>query len=146
MKKHKFLFLVALLGLLAIPTFAQETDIFGYYSIEKPTKDFADISEIHLAGSFGEEQKPPIYGLIRLKRKSAKDFQLNKPTMNGKNITFTSKAVGGISYSFTGTFTKLGNFPVNQPIGVVLQGTLTKLKGKTKLAEAKVKFTYDPGD
>ncbi len=146
MKKHKFLFLLILVGLLAMPAFAQETDIFGYYFIVKPTKPFVDISEIHLAGNYGAEQNPPMHGLIRLKNKNAKDFQLNKPTMDGKNITFTTKAVSGVSYQFTGTFTKLDNFPTNPPEGVVLQGTLTKMKGKTKLAQAKVNFTYSPGD
>jgi hypothetical protein len=135
-----------LFGLLAMPVFAQETDIYGYYFIEKPTKDFADISEIHFFAGDGTAENPPAYGLIRLKNKKAKDFVINKRMMDEKNISFTTNSVGGISYQFTGAFTKLGNFPSYPPEGVVLQGTLTKFKGKAKLAAAKVKFTYSPGD
>jgi hypothetical protein len=120
-------------------------DIFGYYTIDgKVPAAFADISEIHLAGSYGAEQKPPVHGLIRLKKKTAKDFAVNKPTLNGKNISFTTKAVGGISYEFTGTFVK---FPNNeQQEGIILRGVLRKFKGKTKIAEANVGFTYEAGD
>lgn len=121
-------------------------DIFGYYFIEKAPRAFADISEIHLAGNYGAEQKPPFHGLIRLKSKAAKDFHLNKPMLEGKNLTFTTKAVNGISYHFTGVFAKLDNFPENPPQGMILQGKLTKLKGKTKLSVADVKFRYEPGD
>jgi hypothetical protein len=131
----------------AIPTFAQKTDIFGYYFIEKATKDFKDISEIHLAGDYGAKQKPPFYGLIRLTSKKAKDFKLNKPTMNGKSISFTTKSVNGVSYSFSGKFVRLGNFPEERPEGkVLLKGTLTKMKGKTKLASGKFSFSYSAGD
>jgi hypothetical protein len=149
MKKYKILCLLTLFGLFVLPTFAQrnKVDIFGYYRIEKPMKDFADISEVHLAGNYGAQEKPPTYGLIRLKKKTAKDFPLLKPVLNGKNLTFTTKEVGGISYQFSGTFTKLGDFPTVQPNGeTLLSGKLTKYKGKTKIAEANVKFSYEAGD
>lgn len=124
-----------------------ENEFFGYYYIQNPTKDFADISEIHLAGNYGEQQNPKFYGLIRMKRKSAKDFQLLKPIVQGKNISFSTKPVAGISYRFSGAFTKLGDFPEMRPDGeVILKGTLQKFKGKIKIAEAKVSFTYSGGD
>ena len=149
MKKYKILFLLTLLGLFPLPTFAQKSkvDIFGYYTIEKPTKNFADISEIHLSGNYGAQEKPPVYGLIRLKKKSTKDFHVLKPTINGRNLTFTTKTVGGISYQFDGAFTKLGDFPTLRPEGeILLKGKLTKYRGKTKLAEANVSFLYSAGD
>ena len=149
MKIFKLFILLFVFGVFALPSFAQnaKTDIFGYYFIEKSPKAFADISEIHLAGSYGAEQKPPMHGLIRMKSKKAKDFQLLKPNLDGMNLTFSTKAVSGISYSFSGTFTRLGNFPEEQPEGkVLLKGTLIKLKGKMKLAEANVSFTYSAGD
>jgi len=150
MKNYKILFLLMLLGLFASPIFDQKNnkvDIFGYYTIEKPTKAFADISEIHLGGNYGAQEKPPVYGLIRLKKKSAKDFPLLKPTLNGKNLTFKTKAIGGISYQFDGTFTKLGNFPETRPEGeILLKGKLMKYKGETKIAEANVSFSYSAGD
>lgn len=148
MKFPKLIFFAMLLCIFAIPTFAQtKTDIFGYYTIEKATKAFSDISEIHLAGEYGETQNPPDYGRIRMLARKAKDYVLNKPNLDGKNFTFTTKAVNGISYSFTGTFVQLGNFPEERPEGkVLLKGTLTKMKGKTKLASGKFSFSYSGGD
>lgn len=136
-----------LLGFLALPGLAQKSDIFGYYTIENAPKAFADISEIHLAGEYGKQQKPAFYGLIRLKKKTAKDFQILKPVLSGKNITFSTNTVGGVSYKFSGTFTKLENFPETRPDGeILLTGKLTKYRGKTKLAEANVRFSYFAGD
>lgn len=150
MRKFTILFLFLFFSISAVSAFAQtknNVDIFGYYTIVKPTKDFADISMIHLGGNYGANEKPPVYGLIRLKKKSAKDFPLLKPKLNGKNITFTTKAVGGISYQFDGVFTKLGDFPSLQPNGeILLSGKLTKYNGKTRLAEANVKLSYEAGD
>lgn len=121
-----------------------ENDIFGYYTIEKPIAAFADISEIHLAGDYGAQQTPPIHGLIRLKKKSASDFRLNRPILSGKKISFTTKTVGGVSYKFDGAFVK---FPNNQQqSGTILRGVLQKFRGKTKIAEASVKFSYEAGD
>lgn len=118
-------------------------DIFGYYTIAgKAPAAFADIDTIHLAGSYGAEQTPPVHGLIRPKK--GRDFAVNKPVLSGKNISFTTASVGGVSYKFTGTFVK---FPNNeQQTGVILRGVLQKFKGKTKIAEANLKFNYDAGD
>lgn len=149
MRIFKFFCLAILLGVFTFPLLAQDStvDFFGYYTIEKAAKGFTDISEIHLAGNYGAEQKPPFHGLIRLKSKKAKDFHLLKPTLDGKNLTFTTKSVSGISYTFSGAFTRLGNFPSERPEAeVLLTGTLTKLKGKTKLTSAKVSFIYTAGD
>lgn len=143
------LFLLLLL-FSASTVFSQEkskVDIFGYYTIVKPTKAFTDISEIHLAGDQSLYQKPPFFGLIRLKKKNAKDFTLQKPVQTGKNLKFTTKEVGGIYYKFDGDFTKLGDFPTLQPNGeVLLIGKLTKYRGKTKIAESKVRLSYEAGD
>jgi len=149
MKIFTILLFFLFLSFQSLTAFSQEedkVDIFGYYIIVKPTKDFADISEINLAGDFGENEKPPYYGLIRLKKKSAEDFRLLKSTLTGKNLQFTTNAVGGIYYKFEGNFTKLGNFPILNPWKeIILIGKLTKYKGKTKIAEAKVKLSYDAG-
>jgi hypothetical protein len=149
MKVFKALCLTLLFCAFSLTLFAQSSDIdiFGYYFIQNAPKSFADISEIHLAGSYGAEQTPPFHGLIRMKSKKAKDFHLLKPTLDSANISFSTKSVNGISYAFSGTFTKLGNFSTDRPEGeVLLKGILTKLKGKTKLASAKVSFIYSAGD
>lgn len=150
MQKYFSIFLITLFcGLFCFAQSAAsaENDFFGYYFIQNPTKAFADISEIHLAGTYGEQQKPKFYGLIRMKRKSAKDFQVLKPTVQGKNISFSTSAAAGVRYQFSGAFTKLGNFPETRPEGeIILKGTLQKFKGKIKIAEAKVSFSYSGGD
>jgi hypothetical protein len=149
-KLSNILFLAMLFCAFALPALAQDkdkVDIFGYYSIVKPTKAFADIAEIHLGGDYGEMQKPKFYGLIRLKSKRALDYKLLKPTLSGKNLTFSTKTVGNISYKFVGAFTKLGDFPELQPNGeVLLKGTLTKYRGKKQIASANVKLSYFAGD
>ncbi|HEX9959548.1 MAG TPA: hypothetical protein VGB00_01280 [Pyrinomonadaceae bacterium] len=144
--KKTLVFCLAFLfiGFAATAARAQNgNDIFGYYTIDgKAPAAFADIDVIHLAGSYGAEQKPPVHGMIRPKK--GRDFPLLKPALSGKNISFTTKAVGGVSYKFTGTFVK---FPNNQQQeGAILRGVLQKFKGKAKIAEANVRFTYDAGD
>src|SRR5215213_5795061 len=86
MKKTLVLCLAFLfIGFAATMAKAQTgNDIFGYYTIDgRVPAAFADISEIHLAGSYGAQQKPPFHGMIRLKKKAAKDFVINKPTLSG---------------------------------------------------------------
>ena len=151
-----FRFIAALFFLMTFVSFGsaqnvKNLDTFGYYFIQNSNKNFSDISEIHLSGDYGSEQTPPIFGLIRLKDKRAKDFRLNKPFQKGKYISFTTKSVNGISYHFSGKFTKLYDKvietrPGTTPEGIVLRGKLTKLKGKIKLAEQQVEFTYFAGD
>lgn len=138
---------------MSIPTltiFSQEkekVEIFGYYTIVKPTKDFNDISEINLGGDFGANEKPPFYGLVRLKKTHTKDFRLLKPILTGKHLVFTTKDVNGVYYKFSGDFIKLGNFPILNPNGeVILKGMLSKYRGKKKIASANVKFSYEAGD
>jgi hypothetical protein len=151
MKKFQLLFLTLIVCLFAIPAFAQKIDTFGYYFIENPTKAFAGISEINIAGDAGLKEKPKFYGLVRMKKKSAKDYRLLKPALTGRNISFTTQTVGGIYYKFVGTFRR--SFPADiqtrmdkQVEGTVLAGTLTKYQNGKKFAEAKVNFSYSGGD
>jgi hypothetical protein len=147
--KIQILLFVALVSLaFVLPAAAQKkVDVFGYYTIVSATDDFFDISEIHLAGTYGAQQTPKVYGLIRMRDQSAKDFDLLKPTMVGKRITFTTKTVGGVHYAFDGTFTKLGDFPVTRPEGqTLLRGTLSKYRGKKKIASGTFNFIYSAGD
>lgn len=141
-------FAASLATVFALPAFSQKkVDIFGYYSIVKPPRAFADISEIHLAGDYGARQKPPIYGLIRLTRENAKDYQLLRPTLAGKRLTFKSRTVGNVRYEFEGYFTKLGDFPDSKPNGqILLKGKLSKYRGKQRIAVANLRFRYEAGD
>jgi hypothetical protein len=148
MKKTNILFFVLISFAFALPAFSQnKVDVFGYYTIVSATDDFIDISEIHLAGKYGEQQTPKVYGLIRMRERGASDFDLMRPTLIGKKLSFMTKTVGGVHYAFTGTFTKLGDFPVSRPEGqTILRGTLTKYSGKKKLAAGTFNFIYSAGD
>jgi hypothetical protein len=142
------LFALFLSAAFALPVFSQKkVDIFGYYSIVKPPRDFADISMIHLAGDYGASQKPPVYGLVRMTNERAKDFRLLRPSLTGKRLTFKTRTVGGIHYEFDGTFTRLDNFPVTKPNGkIVLKGKLSKYRGNVRIAIATLSFSYEAGD
>jgi hypothetical protein len=148
MKKTNLLVIVLFVFAFALPAFSQrKVDIFGYYTIVSATDDFVDISEIHLAGKYGEQQTPKIYGLIRMRARNASDYDLMKPTLLGKNLSFVTKSVGGVHYAFSGTFTKLGDFPVTRPEGqTILRGTLTKYSGRKRIAAGTFNFIYSAGD
>lgn len=128
-----------------------KVDLFGYYFLEDP-KGFPEIDHLHLSTidfRNGEMVEVPLYGFIREKAKGkamADDFPLVNPVRNGKDFSFTTKAVGGVSYRFKGRFLKLGNFPEERPEGeAVLRGRLARLQGG-KVKESEVGFTYTGGD
>ena len=135
-----------------------KVDVFGYYYLleGKAPKGFQDVSELHLSTfdyKDGKELTVPLYGWIRLKPKVVKgkevavDFPLVAPTRKERSLTFTTKEVGGVSYRFAGSFTKLGNFPEERPEGeVILKGHLAKLQGGKVVAEGDVGFHYTGGD
>jgi hypothetical protein len=146
--------LAALVALPAAPP-APKVDLFGYYYLhqEEAPKGFQDVEHLYLStiDMKGEEMvEVPLHGWIRLKEKGnapAVDFPLIAPTLKDKAFSFTTKAVGGISYRFAGSFVKLGNFPEERPEDeVVLKGHLTKLQGGKVVAENEVGFRYTGGD
>ena len=124
-------------------------DVTGaYFASGTLPNDFSEIDHLSLA-TIDEQAKPaPLNGFIRPKRRSAKDYKLVNPTLNGNNLTFSTIAVDGVSYSFTGAFEKMDDFSANPPPPdeVILKGTLTKMKDGKSVAETKVNFTYSAGD
>lgn len=152
--------LSAILGTAALAAGAPpvKVDVFGYYYLPdgKAPKGFQDISELHLSTfdyKDGKELTVPLYGWIRLKPKKvngkevAVDFPLVAPSRKERSLTFTTREVGGVSYRFTGAFTRLGNFPKERPEDeVILKGRLTKLQGGKVAAESDVGFHYTGGD
>jgi hypothetical protein len=153
------LVLSAILGAAVFASGAPvKVDVFGYYYLPegKAPKGFQDLSELHLSTfdyKDGKELAVPLYGWIRLKPKvvtgkeAAVDFPLVAPTRKERSLTFTTKEVGGVSYRFAGSFTRLGNFPEERPEDeVVLKGRLTKLQGGKVAAESDVGFHYTGGD
>jgi hypothetical protein len=149
-----FFVMVALLACAILPSFVHtaagqgNVDVFGYYFPQnKLPGAFSEIDHLHLSTIDSNAAPAPLNGFIRPKRRAAKDYKLVSPKLDGKNLTFTTQAVRGISYSFTGAFTKLGNFPADRPEGeVVLKGRLIKMQNGKKVAETAVSFTYTGGD
>lgn len=155
MRKINFylLTLVFVFALSGTAVFARtaEGDVFGYFFINgKADKGFTDINYIILGGSgeYGAAAKPPYYGDLVLQDKYKKSFSLLKPALNGKNLSFKTKAVGGISYEFTGVLVK-ADF-TEQPSGddaeKALSGTLNKLQNGKVIAASKVTFRWEVGD
>ena len=126
----------------------QKVDVFGYYFPQtKLPAAFAEIDHLHLSTIDSNARPAPLNGFIRPKRRAGKDYKLVRPRLVNKSLTFTTQAIGGISYSFTGAFSKLGNFPVDRPEGeAVLKGRLIKMRNGKKIAETAVSFTYTGGD
>jgi hypothetical protein len=131
-------------SLNAKPVDAQ-SDVTGAYFADSLPSAFAEIDFLGLA-TIDENAKPaPLNGFLRPKKQSAKDYHLTDPKLKGNDLTFSTESIGGVSYSFAGSFTKLGDFPADPPQGVVLKGTLKKMKDGAAIAEAPVSFTYSAG-
>lgn len=127
---------------------AAQSDVTGaYFASGTLPAEFSEIDHLSLATIDEDGQPAPLNGFIRPKRRSAQDYKLVNPRLAGRDLTFTTAAVGGVSYSFKGAFEKLDNFPENPPDSaeVVLRGTLTRLKDGNAVAETQVNFTYSAG-
>jgi hypothetical protein len=123
-------------------------DVTGaYFPAEDLPSEFSELEHLSLATIDANGNPAPLNGFIRPKRRSAKDYQLVTPKMDGRNLTFTTTTVGGVGYSFKGTFEKLDNFSANPPPSdqVILRGVLTKTKNGQVVSEAPVSFTYSAG-
>ena len=123
-------------------------DVTGAYFVKGTLpSDFSEIEHLSLATIDDQGNPAPLNGFIRPKRRSAKDYKLVNPKLNGKTLTFSTTPVDGISYSFTGTFEKLADFSANPPPAdeVILKGKLTRLLDGNTVIETDVNFTYSAG-
>ena len=145
--------LLALISFFAIvvqpsTTRANLVDASGTFSIHgKPPQAFANIAVLQIDGDdeYGWKASPPTYGFIRLNNRAQTDYKLMKPTIDGKNISFKTRSVGGVSYEFAGSFTSLDFAEKDLRNQVVLSGILKKLVGGNVAATAKLDFDYTPG-
>ena len=127
---------------------AANSDVTGAYMIMGSVPvEFGEIEHLGLATIDERGNPAPLNGFIRPKISSAKDYKLISPKLAGRALTFTTATEGGISYSFTGTFTRLGNFPADPPAAdaPVLKGTLTRLRNGKIVAMTSVSFSYSAG-
>lgn len=73
-----------------------------------------------------------------------KVFEFVTATLDAGRLSFSTKEVNGISYSFDGGFTEAPPFTSGKKIAVA-EGTLTKLQKGKSVATADLKFFYDEG-
>jgi hypothetical protein len=104
--------------------------------------DFSDFGGINLNAK--KLRRLPSPGL---QLNDGKNFRYKTLSVTRERFVFTTVAIGGVSYSFTGTFLKGGvyaaaNLDDETP---VLEGVLVKNKQGKKVAEAKLKFIYFGG-
>jgi hypothetical protein len=104
--------------------------------------DFSDFGGINLNAK--KLRRLPSPGLSL---NDGKNFRYRTLSVTRERLVFTTVAIGGVSYSFTGTFLKGGvfadgNLDDETP---VLEGVLVKNKQGKKVAEAKLKFVYFGG-
>src|SRR6185436_10876263 len=119
-------------------TCANVIDASGTFSIHgKAPQAFANIAVLEIGGDdeYGWKANPPFFGFIRLNNAAKTDYKLLKPTIDDKNISFKTRAVGGVSYEFEGTFTQLDYAEKDLRNQVVLSGTLKKMVGGKVAAE-----------
>ena len=130
------------------PETGAQGDVTGAYFVKGTLPgDYSEIEHLSLATIDDQGNPAPLNGFIRPKRRSAKDYKLVNPKLTGKNLTFSTTTVSGVSYSFTGTFEKLADFSANPPPPdeVILRGKLTKLLDGNMVIETDVDFTYSAG-
>jgi hypothetical protein len=126
-----------------------EGDVTGAYFPAGPLPaEFSGIEHLSLATVDAQGDPADLNGFIRPKEKSARDYKLVDPKLEGKVLTFTTTAVKGVSFSFEGMFERLDDFSKNPPASdeLILKGTLTKLEDGEKSALTRVAFTYSAGD
>jgi len=104
--------------------------------------DFSDFGGINLNAK--KLRRLPSPGL---QLNNGKNFRYKTLSVSRERLVFTTVLVGGVSYSFSGTFLRGGvfadgNLDDETP---VLEGVLTKNVQGKKVAEAKLKFIYFGG-
>lgn len=125
-----------------------ESDVTGAYFPAGPLPaEFSDIEHLSLATIDAQGNPSDLNGFIRPKNRSARDYTLVDPKLEGKYLTFTTTAVKGVSFSFEGAFERVDDFSKNPPPTdeLILKGTLTKMEDGEKAALTRVAFTYSAG-
>ena len=137
-----------LLSLFSVPSFSQGTkrerfDPDGSFWLQgAPPNDFSDFGGINLNAKRSRQLPQP-----GLETNRGKRYRFKTLSVKQESFTFTTITVAGVSYSFSGRFLKGGVYSsgILDDETPVLEGTLTKFRGGTKVAEAKLKFVYFGG-
>ncbi len=140
---------IFLLILMAcIPAFSQRPkperfDPDGSFWLQgAPPNDFSDFGGINLNAKRSRHLPQP-----GLETNNGKRYRFKTLSVKQERFTFTTMAVAGVSYSFSGRFLKGGVYSsgILDDETPVLEGTLTKFRGGKKVADAKLKFVYFGG-
>ncbi len=133
---------------VAAPATEAMHDVTGaYFAMDPLPAEFADLDHLSLATIDANAAPAPLNGFLRPKKASDEDYVLVDPKLEAKTLTFTTRAVAGVHYTFSGAFAILENFPQNPPSyeTAVLTGTLTKMRDGRAVATTPVKFRYEAG-
>lgn len=133
---------------VATATVPADHDVTGaYFPIDPLPVPFAELEHLSLANIDENAAPAPLNGFLRPKVRSAEDYVLVEPKLEGQQLTFTTTAHGGVHYTFEGRFEVLGKFPENPPSyeTVVLTGTLQRLRDGQPAASTPVRFRYEAG-
>ena len=146
MVKKNFCVALLLLSLMSVPVFSQKTERFdpdgSFWLQGQPPNDFSDFGDINLNAKRSRHLPQP-----GLETNNGKRYRFKTLSVKQERFTFTTMTVAGVSYSFSGRFLKGGVYSsgILDDETPVLEGTLTKFRGGTKVAEAKLKFVYFGG-
>jgi len=146
MVKKNFCVALLLLSLMSVPVFSQKTERFdpdgSFWLQGQPPNDFSDFGGINLNAKRSRQLPQP-----GLETNNGKRYRFKTLSVKQERFTFTTMTVAGVSYSFSGRFLKGGVYSsgILDDETPVLEGTLTKFRGGTKVAEAKLKFVYFGG-
>lgn len=148
MTKTTFFVALMLVSLLSVSVFSQRTkserfDPDGSFWLKgEPPNDFSDFAGINLNAKRSRNLPQP-----GLETNKGTRYRFKTLSVKQESFTFTTMTVAGISYSFSGRFLKGGVYSsgILDDETPVLEGTLTKFRGGTKVAEAKLKFVYFGG-
>ena len=146
MVKKNFFAALLLLSLMFAPVFSQRPERFdpdgSFWLHGAPPNDFSDFGGINLNAKRSRQLPQP-----GLETNNGKRYRFKTLSVKQERFTFTTMMVAGVSYSFSGRFLKGGVYSsgILDDETPVLEGTLTKFRGGTKVAEAKLKFVYFGG-
>lgn len=118
----------------------------AYFAKGTLPRTFAEIDHLFLGAIDDSGNPAPLNGFIRPKKQAAKDYELIDIMIDGKDLSFATKSVKGVSYVFNGAFVRM-NFGAKMPNSneVVLKGTLSRLVDGEAADETEVSFTFTVG-
>ena len=125
---------------------AQKFDPEGEFNVEgKLPKELSEVSTIQLLRDIKRSFLNSHSGLYTNRGVT---YRFKTLTVTRERFTFTTVAIGEISYSFTGRFLRGGVFAEldsDQWGKPILEGQLSKLRGRRKVSAASLKFSYFGG-